>query len=1846
MAEDNLSLVVDIQVTFISLGGERLKRLRSIAHPHKSPTLQRPTPHPPHPIAIFTEKLGTLSQVKPIEPTAIAMPLLPHLPGYQVTEHIHQSSQTILYSAVAEDGTACILKTIRAEFPTSEQIARLKHEYHIIADLDLPGVIQPIALEIQQNQVILVIEDIGGRSLKHYIQNNSVNLEIALSIACQIARTLADLHQHQITHKDIKPANIIFNPHSGIAKLSDFTLATRLSTETTSLLNPNQLEGTLAYLSPEQTGRMNRSIDYRTDFYAFGVTLYELFSGQLPFQSQDPLVLIHSHIAKAPPPLPEALPSAIAEIIAKLMAKNAEDRYQSASGLVADLEQCLSHYQNNGSIPNFEIGKLDRISQLNIPQKLYGRERAAALLQNAFAQACTGALEVVVISGYSGIGKTALVQELFKALSARRGYFVSGKCDQFKRDVPLGAVTESYRGLMRQILAESPAEIAQWRSRFQTALGDNAQVVINLIPELELIIGPAPLLREIDHAETQQRFWQTFNDFFECLASGNAPIIHFMDDLQWADTAGLNSLAGFANNPNIHHHLLILAYRENEVDPTHPLIQAIAAIQAAGKAIHSIHLAPLDPEDVNHLVADTLSDRPETTAPLAHLLHRKTQGNPFFLIQLLKSLWQKEILRFDYATEQWQWNIQEIQQQGITDNVIDLMIEQLSQLGDDTQTLIQIAACIGHQFDLNTLASILGQSAPSTCKTMLESIQTGFIIPLDQVYKIVVTQDETGAFSQVFNPKFKFLHDRVQQAAYEMIDRDRIPGLHWRIGQLLLEGQRDLPLFNLVHHLNQGLPSDISEAQRIQLIDLNQQAAHRARSAMGISAAFEYIQQAIDLLQVTDWEREYDRTLDLYSIGMEIAYAHGQLAAMEAWYAEVDSHAREAIDCNAVQRVKIQSLITAGQLEDAIRFSQAALAQLGFILPDVGTEADIAQALQATIVLVADHPLKDWVNLSPITDRTQLAIARLLTQILALAYIHAPTLLPLISLAHIQILLKFGRFPDDAISCANYAFLVNLLLKDPCQAYALAEVAQQFMAGNPSQELRTRANITLGGLVIHHTRHLKETCPLLMEGYHAALAVGSAEFTTYHAGQFIVHHYLLGHPITETYQTLQDFQAKIDSLDAISAVNYNMVHQLALSTWLQPLSTIKAPASLADSINITGKTDDIVSGFGFSTICFHQLILYYTFGEYRQAIEIIDQAPQFMPNLVSTVMAVVIDFYGALALLADFPWLDVESQSQRLQRISSHIERLEFAALHGPMNHQHKLLLVKAERSHGLGQIPEAMQYYQQAIELAGTHGYIQEQAIACERAAEFYGAISQPAIAQMYRHKAHGAYCLWGARLKVETMEAQYPELQRVSRENSIANGASTTGSQETIDLTTVIQASQILAGEIVLERLVEKLLGLARENAGAQKVVFISKVKEQLVIEACLNPEELSPAATVDIAQHKTFPQALIHYVIRTKEALVLDHAMNDRRFNYDRYLQEQQPMSVAVVPILQQNEVMGVLYLENNLTVGAFTRDRCEVLGVIAAQAAISLENAQLYATMEHRINQRTQELSTALEQLKTTQIRLIQSEKMSSLGQLVAGIAHEINNPINFIYGNLSHAEVYARDLLQIVHCYQAEDGNLANLQALVNAIDLDYIVEDFPKVLQSMKYGADRVQEIVQGLRDFARLDETAYKTANIHDGLESTLNLVTERLGAIAVIKNYSPLPDIDCYAAELNQVFLNLITNAIDALENRSDPTIKIQTSLTIDQEIRIVIEDNGAGIAEASIPKIFDPFFTTKPVGQGTGLGLAIGHQIITGQHGGRLVCRSNLGLGTAFEVLLPLGGRSIMLDREDMKSPLRTA
>jgi serine/threonine protein kinase len=681
------------------------------------------------------------------------------LAGYKIIETIHQGPQTVLYRAVGLDGKARILKSLTLNQPTSDSVARLRHEYQITKDLQSNNIVKTLGFETVGHRVVMVIEDFGGKSLQQIMCAGSIDLALCLNIMVQVNQAIVHLHSQKIIHKDIKPANIIINSQSNQVKLTDFSIASRIDSETPQIINPNHLEGTLAYISPEQTGRMNRPIDYSTDFYSLGVTLYELLTGQLPFLSSDPLELVHCHMAKNPTPvqvLNPNVPDAIAQMVEKMMNKNAENRYRSASGMLADFIRCLEDYTAIGYINPFEIGKLDTISQLNIPQKLYGRSAQIEQLLSVFDRVNDGAVELVVIAGYSGIGKTALIQELHKPLSLSQGYFISGKFDQFRRDVPMEALAASHRQMILQIISRGTIEIERWRSNFQATLGINVQIIIDLIPELETIMGPQTMLPDLNEVESQQCYVQTFGKFFECLCNMNIPFINFMDDLQWADPTSLKPLLPFLINPNVSHALIIGAYRDNEVDENHVFMQTLAEIRNCGKEINTIVLKPLELEDVIEFVAETLSidlndDRRKLNL-LAELLYEKTQGNPFFLTQLIKSLHHDGLLTFNYDLQEWQWNIIEIQQQTITDNIVDLMVNKLRQLPEETQILLQLASCVGNTFDLQTIATVSQKDPSQALAVLWTALKEGFILPLDNSGCGIPDEDYSFQHLDIQNP--------------------------------------------------------------------------------------------------------------------------------------------------------------------------------------------------------------------------------------------------------------------------------------------------------------------------------------------------------------------------------------------------------------------------------------------------------------------------------------------------------------------------------------------------------------------------------------------------------------------------------------------------------------------------------------------------------------------------------------------------------------------------------------------------------------------------------------------------------------------------------------------------------------------------------------------------------------------------------------------------------------------------------------------------------------------------------------------------------------------------------------
>ncbi|MEH2327666.1 ATP-binding protein [Nostoc sp.] len=887
--------------------------------------------------------------------------------GYQIIKQLYSGSRTQVYRAIREcNRLPVVIKLLKREYPTFSELVQFRNQYAIAKNLDIPGIIKPYSLEAYHNGYALVMEDFGGVSLRQFTQGKTLTLEQFLPIALQLLDTLHQLHQQRVIHKDIKPANILIHPDTKQIKLIDFSIASLLPRETQEIQSLNGLEGTLAYLSPEQTGRMNRGIDYRSDFYSLGVTFFELLSGKLPFESHEQMELVHYHIAKLPPCVCDfnpKLPLMLGEIVRKLMAKNAEDRYQSVLGLKHDLVTCLEQWRETGKHTWFDLGQRDISDRFLIREKLYGRESEVKTLLEAFGQVANGSSQFMLVAGFSGIGKTAVVNEVHKPIVRWNGYFIKGKYDQFNRNIPLSAFVQAFRDLMGQLLSESDTQLKQWQSKILAAVGENGQLLTEVIPELEQMIGKQPVIAELSSSAAQNRFNLLFQHFIQVFTTREHPLVIFLDDLQWADSASLNLLKllmsqSDAYGGKLRGYLFIIgAYRDNEVFAAHPLMLTVDEIKKASSAIKTLSLAPLSQADVNHLIADSLSCATEKSLPLTELVYQKAKGNPFFTTQFLKALHEDGLITFDWEVGFWQCDVAQVRSLALTDDVVEFMAQQLQKLPDITQNVLKLAACIGNQFDLTTLAIVSEKSQMETASDSWKALQEGLIVPINEVYKFYQDLSLVIGHLQMTNDKgqiiiYKFLHDRVQQAAYSLIPNQQKQVTHLKIGQLLLNhtpaAEQDKKLFEIVNQLNIGNSLIVDPSQKTELAQLNLQVAQKAIAATAYTAAFEYATIGIAMLAQDRWQIEYELTLTLYEAATEAAYLSGNFEQMAQFPLVILENARTLLDTVKVYEIQIQAAQAQHQFLQGVELALNILEQLGIHFPKQPGESDIASAFKAT----------------------------------------------------------------------------------------------------------------------------------------------------------------------------------------------------------------------------------------------------------------------------------------------------------------------------------------------------------------------------------------------------------------------------------------------------------------------------------------------------------------------------------------------------------------------------------------------------------------------------------------------------------------------------------------------------------------------------------------------------------------------------------------------------------------------------------------------------------------------------------------------------------------------------------
>ncbi|WP_438025854.1 AAA family ATPase [Sorangium sp. So ce233] len=1481
---------------------------------------------------------------------------------YAIIEVICEGSDTLLYRGVREgDGRPVVLKVLRHDHASPRARERLRHEYEVARALETTAVVQPYALEMLGDQPALVLEDFGGASLDRLLEG-PMPLDRFFPLAVRLVEALAGVHRHGVVHKDIKPQNLLLNPATGEVKITDLGIASRIPRELQHLEHAGLIEGTLAYMAPEQTGRMNRWIDERTDLYSLGVVLYEMLTGALPFQASDPVAWVYCHIAQKPAPphaLVPSIPPLLSEVVLKLLSKAAEERYQSAAGLRHDLDECFARWRTSGAIPPFALGERDLSDRFQVPQRLYGREREVEALQAVFERVVAqGRPELVVVSGYAGIGKSSLVAELHRPIVRERGFFLSGKFDQTARDVPYRAFLQAFRELLQEILCASEEQVERWRQRLREALGESGRLLADVLPELTLLLGPQPPVPELPPTEAQSRLHATLQRVVAVCARKEHPMALFLDDLQWADAASLQLLEQLATYAGSEHLLLIGAYRDNEVGPAHPLRLTLAEARKRGAAVSDLVLAPLSAAHVGALVAETVHAPEGQVEPLTRLVYEKTGGNPFFVLQFLLALHQEGLIAFDAEQRRWRWDIAAIRDKGFTDNVVELMAGKLMRLSVPTRDALKLAACLGSSLDLDPLAIVAGRPAAELRDALEEAVREGLLLRRGSGYR--------------------FLHDRVQQAAYSLIPAGQLAEMHLGIGRLLLSAQRaeerDDALFDVVGHLNRGAALLRSQAERDEVAALNLRAGRKAKAAAAFQSAAALFAAGLSLLAPASWEARHELTYGLTFERAHIAYITGSFEEAEQRLEELTDRARTRHETAAAAALVVALHVTRGHYARAVEIGLSCLRACDVDLPLHPIDAQIEKETESVWQALGDRAIEDLIHLPPMTHPETKITMGVLQSVSLPAFFMDPNLYYLVVMRMVKLSLRHGNVEHSAVAYAAFAMVISSRFGRYQEAYLFGRLGQDLADGSGLLTTKSAVVVLFGHHVVFWTRHYRETYPYTRDGFSAAVESGDLNMACTNCIWAALFPLLSGEPLEDVLHEVKE------RLGFVHRVGYTFAHNALLGghAMIQTLRGRPVRFSMLDGSELdppafeaqleeAGKLE-AARDFYYSLKAQALFVL----GSPREALAAATRAiAEHPPRVVPHAPIAESFYYRALALAALSDGAH-EAQPSPLGALPEGLldceRQLGEWARSGPDNFLHKHALVRAEIARLRGHEAEASRLYEQAIASAREAGFVQHEAIGCELAARFCRARGLATPADSYLRKARVAYFTWGAHAKVEQLDQRYTHL---APRKPIAPTITFAVRAEQFDVLPVVKASQSISGELKLPRLLETLLRTMVEHAGAEEGHVLLLREDRLSTAAAIE----APGGAVRLlgageAQSAALPQSVLNYVRRSHEHVLLDDAAARHPFMEDEYFRRKRPRSVLCLPIVRQARQIGLLYLENNLVTGAFTPGRLSVIELLASQSAISLENAMLYAELE----QENAERRRAEQALKANQATL--------------------------------------------------------------------------------------------------------------------------------------------------------------------------------------------------------------------------------------------------------------------------------
>ncbi|MGB3512467.1 MAG: ATP-binding sensor histidine kinase [Microcoleaceae cyanobacterium] len=1779
-----------------------------------------------------------------------------NLAGHQEINRIYTGQRTLVYRAIQETtGKSVIIKVLRNSHPNFNELLQFRNQYTIASHLEHPAIVQCLSLEPYTNGYALVMADSGAIALSDYWPTQTHSLNEFLHIAIQLAEALQYLTQQRIIHKDIKPANILIHPETNLVKLIDFSISTLLPKEQQQLINPNILEGTLAYISPEQTGRMNRGIDYRTDFYSLGVTFFELLTGKLPFDTRDPMELVHCHLAKMPTVLGngEEIPQVLSDIVMKLMAKNAEERYQSAFGLKHDLEQCLQQLETTGKITSFELGERDVCDRFLIPEKLYGRESEVKVLLDGFERVANPPnplnkeespptplskggekrVEMILVAGFSGIGKTAVVNEVHKPIVKQRGYFIKGKFDQFNRNIPFSAFVQAFRNLMGQLLGESDAELATWKAKILNAVGENGQVIIEVIPELERIIGCQPPVAPLSGSAAQNRFNLLFGKFVRVFTTKEHPLVIFLDDLQWADSASLNLVKLLMDESETGYLLVLGAYRDNEVFPAHPLILTLDEIKKQGANINTITLDPLQELDITRLVADTLLCSVEIAVPLSELVYDKTKGNPFFTTQFLKGLYEDDCITFDSDAGYWQCDLAQTQQLALTDDVVTFMIERLRKLPEATQVVLKLAACIGNQFDLGTLAVVCEGSQEQVATDLWRGLQEGFILPESQTYKFFQGMQNEGNKVETISVGYRFLHDRVQQAAYSLISEEKKQATHLDIGTLLLEKlsatEREERIFEIVNHLDLARTLIIKPLQREELAKLNLLAGTKAKASTAYAGALSYIQVGIELLPDDCWQQHYELSFSLYKERAEVEYLNGNIETAEMWIERILKNAKTPMEKAEVYNMSIIQYTLQAKYPEAIQAGRRGLKLVNVDLPKENFEQVRDVELAIATETFKNLPFASLTELPLMTQPEQKMAIKLLITLGPPTYRSHQRLWSVICAKAINLCLKYGNTPEVGYIYPAFGGLRGYALNNYQNTDKLLDVTIELTQTFNNKSAQSVAYLMIGSSLRHWSHPLKVASEDYLSSYRVGLESSNLQYAAY----------AFGHNMYCRFYQSIPLEKLLAEISESLAFTQKYKNQWAIDLFIGGRMLFSELMGTRGDLVESEYLEKCREHKNWQVICIYNILktqILFFYDRSSEALECCQEADAEIINVAPQGLLPYVHHLFIYALLMASLYADA-TESQKLEygeKISTYQKQLAIWAKNCPENFLHLCCLVEAEIARISGKMLEAIELYDRAITLAQENEYLQEEALGNELAAKFYLDWGKEKIAAIYMQEAYYCYARWGAKAKTDQLEQKYPQLLApILQEtqsplnfdqtlNSIQSiDSATTSLSSVLDLVSVIKVSQAISQEIEFNTLISKLMNIVLENAGADKgTLILNNTGTWEIITQCDKGScHLSPMPLDDT---DTLPLSIINTVKHTKKILLINDMSQNTTFSGDTYLIQQQPKSLICTPIINQGKLIGLIYLENNLTVEAFTPNHIEILKLLSSQAAISIENAQLYNTLEQKVQQRTAELSQALEDLKATQKQLVESEKMAALGGLVAGVAHEINTPIGTSITVASTLADETQNFTKAITQGQLKRSVLNNYLELAG--------ESTQLMLSNLGRAGELIQSFKQIAADQSNLEHRRFSLKKYLK--EISLSLAPQLKTSHTLTVEGDETIKINSYPGALAQVVTNLVTNSLTHGYPSGEVGKLVWEICQESDKVQLKYSDDGCGIEEENLGKIFEPFFTTARSKGGTGLGLHIVYNLVTQKLQGTIEVHSQIDLGTKFVITIPLTQESV--------------